>query len=225
MAIIYETVNLFNKERGLTPWRYIGSDQHNNPSYLGSNKQLQKDIELLGHHYFKKTILEDFGNIDNKKLRNIEAEKYLKPNNVKKDNTYYNQTDIYAPGGGKKGMKHKKPRSEAHIKKIIEHRTGSTKSEEARQLMRERKLGSKLSSDTKNKMSKAQNGGVNNSNSLEWDIIYPDGRQIKVKSLRTYCRNNNLSFENIYFKRNGWNHIKHGVGKGGRKKKEKSSEY
>lgn len=133
MAIIYETINLYNRDKGLSPWRYIGSDQHNNPSYLGSNKKLKEDI---------------------------------------------------------------------------------------------RRLGTKIKQSTKEKMSESQNGGLNNSNSLEWDIIFPNGQQIRVKSLRTYCRNNNLSFDDIYFKRNGWNHIKHGACKGGgRKKKEKSSEY
>jgi len=225
MAIIYLTENLYNKENNILPWRYVGSDQNNNSEYYGSNKLLKEDIKRLGKEFFVKDTLKEYCDVDNKILRKIEAEEYLQPMNVKKDPTYYNQNDLYAPGGTKKGKKHKKPRSREHIEKIIEHRTGSTKSESARQLMREKKLGKTLSVETKNKMSKAQNGGVNNSNALEWDIIFPDGQQIRVKSLRSYCRVNNLSFDDIYSRRNGWDHVKHGAGKGGgRKKKEITNE-
>jgi hypothetical protein len=225
MAIIYLTENLYNKENNILPWRYVGSDQNNNSEYYGSNKLLKEDIKRLGKEFFVKHTLKEYCNVDNKILRKIEAEEYLQPMNVKKDPTYYNQNDLYAPGGTKKGKKHKKPRSREHIEKIIEHRTGSTKSEIARQLMREKKLGKTLSVETKNKMSKAQNGGVNNSNALEWDIIFPDGQQIRVKGLRSYCRVNNLSFDDIYYGRNGWDHVKHGAGKsGGRKKKEITNE-
>ena len=227
MGIIYLTENLHNKENNILPWRYVGSDQHNRPEYYGSSKSLKQDIERLGKHCFVKKILKDCGDVDNKTLRKIEADEYLRVLNVKKDSSYYNESDRYAPGGGKKGSKHSyvwkhtKPRSQAHIQKIIEHRTGSTKSESSRQLMREKKIGRKILPETKNKMSIAQNGGVNNSNALEWDIIFPDGQQVRVKSLRTYCRVNNLPFNDIYSAKNGWNHIKHGVGKGGgRKKKE-----
>lgn len=225
MAIIYLTENLYNKENNILPWRYVGSDQYNVPEYYGSSKLLKEDINRLGKEFFVKTILKDCGEVDNKTLRKIEADEYLKVLNVKKDPSYYNESELYAPGGGKKGMKHKKSRSATHIEKIIEHRTGSTKSESARRLMRERKLGSTASIETKNKMSAAQNGGVNNSNSLEWDIIFPDGQQILVKGLRSYCRINNLPFADIYNHRNGWNHVKRGAGKGGgRKKKELTNE-
>lgn len=44
MQIIYETVNHWNRENGINPWRYIGSDEHNKLNYLGSNKQLLEDI-------------------------------------------------------------------------------------------------------------------------------------------------------------------------------------
>ena len=221
MAIIYLTENLYNKENNILPWRYVGSDQNNNSEYYGSSKLLKSDIERLGKEFFVKHTLKEYHEVDNKILRKIEAEEYLQPMNVKKDPTYYNQNDLYAPGGTKKGKKHKKPRSREHIEKIIKHRTGSIKNESARHLMRERKLGRILSDETKNKMSLAQDGGINNSNSLEWDIIFPDGQQIRVKGLRSYCRLNNLPFDDIYNNRRGWNHVKHGIGKGGgRKKKE-----
>ena len=60
MAIIYETVNLYNQKHGINPWRYLGSDQHNNPSYFCSNHDLKKDIQLIGPEHFIKNILEEF---------------------------------------------------------------------------------------------------------------------------------------------------------------------
>ena len=66
MTIIYETINLHNKEHGIYPWRYIGSDQFNNPLYLGSSRDLKKDIEILGRSAFMKIVLEECGDIENK---------------------------------------------------------------------------------------------------------------------------------------------------------------
>ena len=223
MAIIYETINLYNKENGLSPWRYIGSDQHSNPEYFGSSLPLKEDISKLGTKYFVKNIIEDCGDIDNKTLRRIEAEKYLKPNKVKSDETYYNQSEIYGIGGGKKGMRHRVPRSKEHVEKIIEHRTGSTKDESARNLMRQRKLGSKATANTKRLMSVAHNG-EKNPNSLSWTITTPDGETLNIKALRKWARDNNHNYYDIYDSKNGWTSIKHGTGKGGgRKKKEQTS--
>ena len=59
MAIIYETVNLYNKQHGINPWRYIGSDQYDNSSYFGSSYNLKKDIQLIGSDQFVKNILEE----------------------------------------------------------------------------------------------------------------------------------------------------------------------
>ena len=137
MTIIYLTENLYNKERNILPWRYIGSDQHNNSEYYGSSKKLREDIDILGKEHFIKIILNDYGNIDNKTLRKIEAVEYLKVLNVKKDDSYYNKSDLYAPGGGKKGMKHSKVfnRTESWKKS----RSGYTHTEDTKKLMAEKK--------------------------------------------------------------------------------------
>lgn len=219
MAIIYETINLYNKERGITPWRYIGSDQHNNPSYLGSSVELNEDIKRLGVEFFVKNVLEDAGNIDNKTLRYKEAYEYLKPNKVKTDPTYYNKSDRYGPGGAmKKGTKQKKPRSQEHIEKIIAHRTGSTKSESARQIMRARKLGTKASINTKRKMSERRTGGKN-PNALGWIVTTPTGETLNIKGLRKWAKDNGHNYYHIYNGTHGWKSVKQGQGKGGRRKK------
>lgn len=92
-AIIYETINTYNRDRGICPYRYIGSDQHSKPSYLGSNKQLCEDIKRLGKQHFSKGVLCEFKNdIPNTLLRKIES--YIQIYyNVAKDPTYYNKTN------------------------------------------------------------------------------------------------------------------------------------
>jgi hypothetical protein len=225
VGIIYETVNLHNKERGITPWRYIGSDQYNNPAYLGSSVDLKADIKKLGKDQFIKNILEDAGDIDNKMLRQLEVDKYLKPNKVRTDSSYYNKTERYAPGGGSmKGRKHSKPRSLSHREQISKCHTGSKKSESARQLMRERKLGTKASIDTRKKMSQSHSG-EKNSNALEWTITTPSGETLNIKGLRRWAEDNGHNYYHIYGNTHGWKAVKHGQGKGGpgHKKKEHTS--
>jgi len=45
MPQIYETVNKYNRDNGIMPYRYIGSDQNDNPRYYGSSKDLNRDIK------------------------------------------------------------------------------------------------------------------------------------------------------------------------------------
>jgi hypothetical protein len=57
MPQIYEVINLYNQERGLVPYRYIGSDQNDNDNYFGSSHKLQNDIKKIGKEFFiKKTL-------------------------------------------------------------------------------------------------------------------------------------------------------------------------
>lgn len=218
MGVIYETINVHNKNNGIYPWRYIGSDQYNNPEYLGSSKQLNQDILRYGKENFIKCILLEVESIDNKELRRIEADKYLKPLNVKKDPTYYNKTDIYGAGGGKSGMKHSKKFS--RTKKWIESRTGYKPSQQTRELWKTQRAGKKPSIATRKKMSVARNG-ENNHNALVWTVSCPAGNTHQVTALRAWVRENNYNFHEVYNSKNGWTCIKHGQGKGGgRKKKE-----
>lgn len=92
-AIIYETVNHFNKDRGILPYRYIGSDQYDRSEYLGSSKKLREDINRLGKEYFSKRVICRFEiNTPNIVVRSVESriQTYY---NAAKDPTYYNKTN------------------------------------------------------------------------------------------------------------------------------------
>ena len=92
-AIIYETINNYNKENNILPYRYIGSDQHNNSNYLGSSKSLLNDIKKIGKDHFEKRIICEFPDgISNTLLRRIESQiqRFI---DVAKDPEYYNKTN------------------------------------------------------------------------------------------------------------------------------------
>lgn len=92
-AIIYETINLYNKENNILPYKYLGSDQHNKPEYLGSSKSLLKDVKNLGKQYFEKKVLCEFKEeIPNTLLRKIESQiqRFI---DVANNPEYYNKTN------------------------------------------------------------------------------------------------------------------------------------
>lgn len=216
MPNIYLTINQHNKDNGILPWRYIGSDQFDNDAYFGSSVGLLEDIALLGTDKFVKLILESISDIPNKELRFKEAT-YLKKHNVKHDPTYYNLTDAYAPAGGKKGMKHSK--KFVRSQNWIDSRTGNkwTPEQRANRAGEGNPMFGKLASaETKKKMSQQRAGG-NNANALDWEVTDPTGNTIKIKGLRAWCHENNLPYNRIYASKDGWCAIKHGSGKGGRK--------
>jgi hypothetical protein len=97
-AIIYETINLYNKNNNILPYKYLGSDQHNKKEYLGSNKKLIDDIKKLGKENFEKKILCEFKeDISNVLLRKLESQiqKFI---NVADDPEYYNKTNSSLKG-------------------------------------------------------------------------------------------------------------------------------
>ena len=71
MPNIYLTENLFNRDLGITPRRYIGSDQFDRPEYFGSSEDLKSDLNRLGPCHFVKHVLEYIPNIENRDLREI----------------------------------------------------------------------------------------------------------------------------------------------------------
>jgi hypothetical protein len=218
MTVIYETINLVNQATGVCPWRYIGSDQNNNPEYLGSSETLQRDIAALGRASFVKRILEECGDISNRDLRMIETEKYLKPLRVRTDETFYNKVETYSPGCGQKGMKHSKKFPRTQVWK--DSRKGHIVTTESRKLMATKKIGTHASKATTEKMS-TQRAGSKNANALAWTVVTPFGATIHVTALRTWAKNNGHNFYDIYHCRNGWAITRHGAGKGGgRKNKE-----
>jgi hypothetical protein len=229
MASIYITENLYNKALGITPWRYMGSDQNDNPVYFGSSADLKADILRLGVDNFTKIIVKSYNNITNKELRKIEAD-LLKTNNVKKDPSYYNKTDIYGPGGGIKGMKHSSPRSAKYLANWSASRIGHKVSDKTKKLQSEARTGKTYeeihgednAKGIRKKQSEKRSGGKN-PNALTWKITSPTGNIITISGLKAYCRENNISFRDVYYSKNGWKSVKFGTGKGGgRKKKEKN---
>lgn len=92
-AVIYETINIYNRDNNILPYKYIGSDQHNKPNYFGSNKNLLKDIKLLGKQYFEKKIIYEFSDdISNVLLRKIESQ-LQKSVDAAGNSEYYNRTN------------------------------------------------------------------------------------------------------------------------------------
>lgn len=214
MPQIYEVINLYNQEKGLFPYRYIGSDQNDNANYFGSSAELKNDIKRIGKEFFIKKTLKFFDNIDNQTLRKIESD-ILKENKVKDSLMFYNKNENYSPGCGVKGMKHKN-------KKIVserwkESRKGWKPSFETRSLWKEQRKDRCVSEETKQKMSSKRQGG-NNPNALKWKVIFPCGKVVEVIGLRKWCFDNNLNYNRIYHQRDGFSLIKYGSGNGGPKK-------
>jgi hypothetical protein len=97
-SIIYETINLFNQKNNILPYRYIGSDQHNNPNYFGSGKELLNDIKKIGKENFQKNVLCEFNyDIDNVTLRKLESN-IQKSIDVARNPEYYNKTNTSHKG-------------------------------------------------------------------------------------------------------------------------------
>lgn len=92
-AIIYETINHYNKKNNILPYKYIGSDQHNKSDYLGSSKSLLNDIKKIGKEHFEKRIICQFSeDIPNVLLRKIESQiqRFI---DVARNPEYYNKTN------------------------------------------------------------------------------------------------------------------------------------
>jgi hypothetical protein len=92
-AIIYETINHYNKKNNILPYKYIGSDQHNKSDYLGSSKSLLNDIKKIGKEHFEKRIICQFSeDIPNTLLRKIESQiqRFI---DVARNPEYYNKTN------------------------------------------------------------------------------------------------------------------------------------
>lgn len=214
MPCIYETVNLYNLSNGVVPYRYIGSDQHDRDEYFGSSALLKEHMLLLGKENFSKKILLSIEEISNKDLRLLES-KILKDLQVRSDESYYNKNENYAPGCGVKGMKHtcKFPRSE----KWKNSRKGWVPTPETKNLWSKQRTGKKAKDSTRFIMSQ-QRLAENNPNSLEWTVTDPNGNMYNVKALRSWCRENNHNYRTVYYSLHRWITVKHGHGRGGRKK-------
>ena len=90
---------------------------------------------------------------------------------------------------------------------------GEKHHESTKQLLREINLGKKLSQETKKKQSDANKGKtpwnkgipnyesqkqkISNTLSKEWIIIYPNGKEVLIKNLTKFCKENNLFQSNM----------------------------
>jgi len=214
MPCIYETTNLYNLSRGIVPYRYVGSDQNDRSDYFGSSALLKEHIRFLGQENFSKKTLEYFVEISNKDLRSLES-KILKDLGVRSNETYYNKNENYAPGCGVKGMKHmaKYPRSN----QWKQSRKGWVPTEKTKKVWTEQRTGKKAKDSTKKLMS-IQRSGEKNPNSLNWTVTDPTGHTHNIKALRAWCKENNYNYRIVYHSLHGWSSMKHGIGRGGRKK-------
>jgi group I intron endonuclease len=134
--IIYQTTNLINGKK------YIGKDESNNPSYLGSGVTLKKAIIKYGRYNFKKEILEY---CINREHLNEREEYWLNKLNVADNSKYYNR--INNTSGCKKGRKH---------------------SDETKHLMSLKRKGIKDSKQTKLIKSLAKKGKPSNIKGKQW---------------------------------------------------------
>lgn len=193
MPVIYETINRYNRDNGILPYRYIGSDGNDNPSYLGSSKRLRSDVEKLGVSNFEKNTIVYYEEIDNKELRREEA-KLLKNRNVRENPEYYNLSDSYSPGCGVKGMKHTKQKIVSDAWR--DPRKGWNPSTSTREKWSAQRTGKTHSNETKDKMSKSRTG-KNNPMSSTWRV-YSGDEVFEIVSLKNWCKEQNLSYGQVW---------------------------
>jgi hypothetical protein len=116
-------------------------------------------------------------------------------------------------GGGVKGMKHTKKRVITIPKELRKPRKKVSESTKA--IWKLQRTGRKAKKSTKELMS-SQRIGSKNSNALKWEITTPSGDKFIVNGgLKTWCVENGLSFQQVYFSTKGFKTIKHGQGNGG----------
>ncbi len=163
--VIYKTTNIINNKI------YIGKDERNNKSYLGSGLILKLAIKKYGVNSFLKKI------IDTAKTKEelIEKEKYwIKRYNATDKNIGYN---IRLGGeGGDKNKELRKPFTEQHKKNIkINHANvsgknnpmyGKTHTDAVKEILAIANTGKKFSKKTKKKMSLKRKGELNSNSKL-----------------------------------------------------------
>jgi group I intron endonuclease len=123
--VVYLTTNLTNNKK------YIGKDEKNRKSYLGSGITLQKAIKKYGRENFKKEILEYCCNSHHLQER---EEYWLSYYNAANDPLFYNRTNMAR--GPKKGTKH-----DVHKKGKDNKNWGKTRTTEQKQKISQAKLG------------------------------------------------------------------------------------
>jgi group I intron endonuclease len=123
--VIYLTTNLINGRK------YLGKDEYNKKSYLGSGITLKKAIKKYGKENFKKEILEYCNNSQHLQER---EEYWLSTTNAAENPLYYNRTN--KSRGPKKGIKHI-----THKKGKDNKNWGKNRTEEEKKKMSQIRLG------------------------------------------------------------------------------------
>ena len=94
---------------------------------------------------------------------------------------------------------------------------GWVPTEKTKKVWTEQRTGKKAKDSTKKLMS-IQRSGEKNPNSLNWTVTDPTGHTHNIKALRAWCKENNYNYRIVYHSLHGWSSMKHGIGRGGRKK-------
>jgi len=169
--IIYKTTNIINYKI------YIGKDERNDKSYLGSGLILKKAIKKYGiNSFFKETI-----DTAQTKEELIEKEKFwIKYYDSTNKNIGYN---IRLGGeGGDKNNEIRKPFTKKHKENISKNHAdvsgnknpmfGKTHTDSVKEILRVKNLNKKLSKKTKRKMSEKRRGELNNKSKLtQKDVV------------------------------------------------------
>lgn len=97
MPNVYLTINEEHLKKKIKPYFYIGSDQKDRNSYLGSSKRLKEDIKLIGKSNFRKIVILHYDKIDNVSLRSIESNLQTQLN-CAGSSLFYNKTNTSHKG-------------------------------------------------------------------------------------------------------------------------------
>lgn len=191
---VYKTTNLINNKF------YIGvhSTNKKHDYYLGSGKHLKISIKKYGKNNFNKEIIEYFNNYEDalNKEKEIVTEDF-----IKRKDTY----NIIC-GGGMPPIKYGNNHHffGRRLFGIDNPSYGKKHSEYSKKIMSEIKKGTKLSKETKIKLSLLKKGKtpknfkeIKEKRQRNWQIITPENYIINTKDIVKFCKENNLQAENL----------------------------
>lgn len=117
----------------------------------------------------------------------LEERKKMSENSVWRGVTGENHPNFGNPSGWKPSDEQRKKLSESH--------KGKTISEEAKQNMSKAQKGRKVSNEVRQKISDARKGVVNRK--VKWVITFPNGQTKEIINLKTFCKENSLSYNSM----------------------------
>ena len=190
MALIYLITNIKNGNR------YVGKttktcksrmSRHITTARLGYTTRLAKTIRKYGSESFTIEMLEQVLDESMLNEREVFYIAKLKPE--------YNMTE-----GGDGGAQ-VTPEARAKISKAAKKRVGNknpffgkSHNKEAKEKMRNFRLGKSLDAETKKKLSEASTKAL----SKKYLVTRPDGTSITVTGLKTFCKENSLVYTTMF---------------------------